>query len=68
MSRLYSKRIERGLTQKYMAENLGIAISTYNQYENAIRSIPANIAAKISNILQVKNEDIFLPLKFTVSK
>lgn len=68
MSKINDVRINKGLTQKYMAKKLGIAVSTYNQYENAIRSIPVNTANKISSILGVKNEDIFLPIKFTISK
>ncbi len=51
-----------------MANSLKIAVSTYNQYENAVRNIPVSIVNQISTILGVKVEDIFLPIKFTVSK
>lgn len=61
-------RKENGLTQEYMASQLEIAVSTYNQYENGVRSIPCNIAVKAADILGVKINDIFLPTKFTVSK
>ena len=47
---------------------LGIAVSTYNQYENGVRSVPKDAARRISEILQIPLDDIFLPEKFTVSK
>lgn len=55
-------------SQKDMAEMLDIAISTYCQYETGKRNVPAEIVDKISNILNINKEDIFLPTKFTVSK
>lgn len=55
-------------SQKDMAEMLDIAISTYCQYETGKRNVPAEIVDKISNILNINKEDIFLPIKFTVSK
>lgn len=47
---------------------LDIAISTYCQYETGKRNVPAEVVDKISNILNINKEDIFLPIKFTVSK
>jgi len=61
-------RKEKGFTQEQMAYMLGIAISTYNQYETGSRSVPAEIANKISGILSIEVAKIFLPKKFTVSK
>lgn len=55
-------------SQKDMAEMLDIAIYTYCQYETGKRNVPAEIVDKISNILNINKEDIFLPIKFTVSK
>lgn len=66
--KLASKRKEAGLTQEDMSKFLGVGVSTYNQYENSQRSIPSDVAAKIAQILQVPHEQIFLPIKFTVSK
>jgi len=51
-----------------MANNLKIAVSTYNQYENGVRSVPKETADKIAAILNVDVADIFLPSKFTISK
>ena len=55
-------------SQKDMAEMLDIAASTYCQYETGKRNVPAEIVDKISNILDINKDDIFLPIKFTVSK
>lgn len=61
-------RKERGFTQEQMATKLKIAVSTYNQYETGNRSVPADIAKSICEILKVDISFIFLPIKFTVSK
>lgn len=68
MKDLASLRQEKGKTQKQMAKILGIGISTYNQYENSQRNIPYEVAKKIADILSVQVEEIFLPVRFTVSK
>lgn len=65
---LMDLRNEKKLTQADMAEMLGIAVSTYNTYENGQRKVPENIAANIAKILGVKKEDIFLPATFTLRK
>lgn len=51
-----------------MAKKLDIRLSTYNQYENLQRGIPIKTAKKIALILNIPLEDIFLPIRFTVSK
>lgn len=61
-------RQKKGKTQKQMAKILGIGISTYNQYENSQRNIPYGVAKEIADILNVQVEEIFLPVRFTVSK
>lgn len=61
-------REENRKSQKDMAEILDIAISTYCQYETGKRNIPVEVVDKIANILNVNKNDIFLPIKFTVSK
>lgn len=61
-------REENRKTQKDMADLLGIAVSTYCQYETGKRNLPAEIVNKISKILNVNKNDIFLPIKFTVGK
>ncbi|EFM24808.1 DNA-binding helix-turn-helix protein [Peptoniphilus duerdenii ATCC BAA-1640] len=61
-------REENSKTQKDMADLLGIAVSTYCQYETGKRNLPVETVNKISKILNVNKNDIFLPIKFTVGK
>lgn len=68
MTNLASKRKAASITQEEMARILDIGLSTYNQYENAQRTIPSDTAAKIAEVLGVPQSQIFLPVKFTVSK
>ena len=65
---LAETRKEKGYTQEKMAKMLEIAVSTYNQYETGARNVPAKIAEKICDILQIQVPIIFLPEKFTISK
>lgn len=66
--KLAEKRQKKNLTQEQMATLLGIATSTYNQYENSQRGIPTEIVKKISKILDIEAAEFFLPSKFTISK
>lgn len=68
MEKLAELRKKKGLTQETMARKLDIGLSTYNQYENSQRGIPIRTAKKIALILNIPLEDIFLPIRFTVSK
>ena len=68
MASLSELRAKKNITQEQMGKMLGVGTSTYNQYENSQRNIPMNVAEKISEILGVKIEDVFLPVRFTVSK
>ncbi|CAG7586417.1 hypothetical protein PEPTYR26121_00336 [Peptoniphilus tyrrelliae] len=61
-------RDERRKSQKDMADILGIAVSTYCQYETGKRNVPAETVDNIAQILNIDKDDIFLPIKFTVSK
>lgn len=64
---LKAYRIKENKTQQEMADELGIGVSTYNQYENGLRNIPNNIVEKIIDMLKI-DKNIFLPTKFTISK
>jgi len=61
-------RNERGITQSYIAGELGIAVSTYNMYEKGKRKVPEKIASGIARLLEIERDDIFLPATFAVSK
>lgn len=68
MRQIEDVRKAKGFTQEYVANAVGVATSSYNQYETGARSIPAEIAEKIAAVLGVEREEIFLPVKFTISK
>lgn len=68
MSRLGTLRMEKGLTQEMIASYAGIAVSTYSQYENGLRTVPRKTAESIATIIGCSIDEIFLPQKFTVSK
>ena len=61
MNKLKQLREEAGLTQKYMAEKLGISESYYCQLENKKRRMSLQIALDVSAILKKTPNDIFLP-------
>ena len=52
-------RISKGYTQKAISELLKISIRQYQRYETGTVIPSVSIAKKISNILNVKIEDIF---------
>ena len=68
MQMLERLRMEKGYTQEMMAKRLSIATSTYFQYEKGQRLIPRSIVEEIASILQIPQEEIFLPVKFTICK
>jgi transcriptional regulator with XRE-family HTH domain len=59
-------RKTKGFTQEYVAKAVGVAISSYSQYETGARSVPAEVAEKIADVLGVEVSEIFLPSKFTI--
>lgn len=59
-SLLIKKRKSKKLTQQRIAEMLGIGRSTYSAYELGIIDPPLKIATKIKEILNYKNDNIFL--------
>lgn len=66
MRQIEAVRKAKGFTQEYVAISVGVATSSYNQYETGARSIPADVAEKIASVLGVEVGEIFLPMKFTV--
>ncbi len=61
-------RRQKGMTQEDVANRLEIGVSTYCMYENAQRRIPADVAKKISELLNVDLMKFFSPSSFTISK
>lgn len=57
---LIQKRKKKKLTQIKMSEMLGIGRSTYSAYELGTIDPPLKISTKIKEILNYKNDDIFL--------
>ena len=68
MNILEEKRKTAKITQKDIANELNITISTYCQYENGNRSIPCECAKKIAEILNCDISELFTPKNFTISK
>ncbi len=58
-------RRAKGYTQEQVAKTAGIAVSSYNQYETGARSVPADVAQRVADVLGVEVSDIFLPKKFS---
>lgn len=61
-------RKEKGIKQEVMAEKIGVAASTYCQYETGTRTLPTEVVQKICTILEVDIEQLFVPIRFTVGK
>lgn len=68
MNKIAKLRAEKGITQSEMAKILGVGAPTLSQYESGQRSIPIGTAKKIATILDVEIKDIFLPIRYSVSK
>ena len=65
MSVLRQLRLEKGYTQAEVAKRIGITVSAYNYLENAKRTADKEIAEKLSDLLNVEVDEIFLPKRFT---
>ena len=52
-------RVQNKYTTKIMAEKLGISKPFYSQIENQNRRLTYEMAIKISNIFNLKPDDIF---------
>lgn len=51
-------RKERGIPQKEMAKKLGLAVSTYSNYENGYREPPLDIIESFCNLLNITLEEL----------
>ena len=48
-----SLRIDRGLTQKQVAQHLGISQNTYSQYEIGVLNYPVDALLKLADLYEV---------------
>ena len=65
MNKLKMIRERKNISQKQLAEKIGITPQRYNQYERARRQLPIDIAIKISKELDVSLDSIFLENNLT---
>ncbi len=56
---LSAKRIQKGLSQKDMAEAIGVARPTYSLYEKGSREPNISKIVKIAEVLNVSVDDLF---------
>lgn len=54
-----SIRQEKGLTSKYVSDQLGISPSTLSKYESNERKIKADMVPSFAKVLNVSVEDIY---------
>lgn len=65
MTRLEKNRKNKGYTQRFMADKIGVSVACYNMYENNQRKIPISKAKVIANVLECNIDAIFVPSNFT---
>lgn len=61
MKTLKEFRAKRGITQKAVAEYLGVSRQTYNRYENMQEKMTIEQAKTVCDFLRCDVSDIFLP-------
>lgn len=53
-------RRNTGLTQKQVAENMGVTASTVSNWENSVTSLKISQFARLCNLYNCSVDDIFL--------
>ena len=56
--RIRNMRVDRGLTQKQVAEYLNIKQNTYSQYENGQRQLPVDVLIRLAAYFGVSTDYI----------
>lgn len=56
---LKKTRLKKGYSTKIMAEKLNISTAFYNQIENERRKLSYKMAVNISNVFEMKPDDLF---------
>lgn len=54
--RLREMRMERGFTQQFMADNMNVALRTYQCYETGTRNPSLDLLIQIADILNVSTD------------
>ncbi|NLJ85315.1 MAG: helix-turn-helix transcriptional regulator [Firmicutes bacterium] len=68
VSMLREIRLARGMTQKEVALAIGVPQSSYCLIEHGKRPADCDTVRRICELLQVKQEDVFIPKRFAVRK
>lgn len=68
MNFLKEKRKEMNLTQKQIAEKLGITSQAYGHYESLKRSIPIVYIVTLADVLQIGVEELIISLSELYAK
>lgn len=67
-NKLREERLKHNKTIDEFADMLGINKVSYYQYETGTRTIPANVVKQISKKLNKKEEEFFLPSRYSIRK
>lgn len=65
-NRLREERLKQNKTIDEFANLLGVNKVSYYQYETGTRSVPAETAKEISEKLNISEDEIFLPFRYSV--
>lgn len=68
INRLRIYRMRKRLTQKQVAEMLGIATSTYNMIENGKRRVSLQRAKQLERILDAEIDELFHGMNLQMSE
>lgn len=67
-SKIKDARLSKHISQKNMAERLGLSVSTYSNYENNYREPKLEIIEKICEILGVTIEELMTTPEYDPQK
>ena len=59
LTKITAKRVQKNISQRYMAASLNISQGYYNKLENGKLQMSANMLFSIINILEIDPNEIF---------
>jgi len=68
LNRVKELRKSKNISQKNLAQMVGISATHLNRVENDSNKLPFPLASRIAEVLGCSMEEIFLHQKFTISK